>query len=40
MLFGGVPKRAEFESYVARATDRPAYRRADQINEDRLAAVS
>ena len=37
MLFGGVDKRQSFEDYVARATDRPAYRNANQINEERMA---
>ena len=37
MLFGGVDKRQSFEDYVARATDRPAYRKANQINEERMA---
>ena len=37
MAFGGVDKRQQFEDYVALATDRPAYRKANQINEERLA---
>jgi len=37
MAFGGVDKRPVFEEYVARATDRPAYHKANQINEERLA---
>lgn len=40
MLFGGVPNRPVFEAYVARATDRPAYRAANQLNEQRLAATT
>lgn len=37
MLFGGVDKRQKFEEYVALATDRPAYHKANEINEARLA---
>lgn len=40
MAFGTVDKRQRFEEYVALATDRPAYRQANQINEERLAQIS
>ncbi|MCB1670149.1 MAG: glutathione S-transferase family protein [Pseudomonadales bacterium] len=40
MTFGGIPRQPDFESYVARATDRPAYHKANQINEDRLVATA
>lgn len=37
MGFDTVEKRPEFVDYVARATDRPAYREANRINEEKLA---
>ena len=32
MMFGTIEKRPVFEDYVARVQDRPAYRRAEQID--------
>lgn len=40
MLFGTVEKRPAFEAYVARLQQRPAYQRANALNEARLAAAA
>ena len=40
MAFGGIEKRPVFEEYVGRLVQRPAYRRADQINQNQLASAS
>ena len=37
--FGTMPKRDAFMSYAERATDRPAYRRAKQVDVDLIAAA-
>ncbi|MEX2131039.1 MAG: glutathione S-transferase family protein [Pseudohongiellaceae bacterium] len=37
MQFGGIEKRSSYQDYVARLTTRPAYRRALEINEAKLA---
>ncbi len=37
LLFGTIEKRPLFEDYVGRNRQRPAYQRANQINEDKLA---
>lgn len=37
MQFGTIEKRPVFEAYVARLTDRPAVRRSQQLNNERMA---
>lgn len=38
MRFGGIEKRPAFETYVTRATDRPAFRRAAELDEAAMPA--
>lgn len=38
LMFGTMDKRAAFEAYVARLRERPAFQRAERINEERLRA--
>lgn len=39
MQFGSLEKRPAFEAYVARVTDRPAYKRGNEIDDGLIAAA-